>query len=400
MVIAVTRLPALAVAVQAQSPVMPARRVVGGKLELRHDQLALDRAPQWSLEAGPVMVAGGIDDPDHDLTGATSFELMPDGSLVTLASVGSRLFWFPTRGQGARSLGRQGKGPGELMAPYGMGRVGDTVVLYDGSNNRVNWVVPKKGFVVMVAWPSPSIRPLAFAGSLRGGQLVFRGRSVPFKPTDSISRSAAQILVAQPRAASAIVAAAVPDHEVARIETRYRGRRGVESRAIRFTSSAQVIAWDTVIATNGSSGYRIELRGLTGAPVSTIVVERPRRVATQAMRDSVLAADMRRLSAPGSERMVDPEESRRIARVTPSADSLPSHGQFFVTPGRTLWVVDYQAPGDTVGMATAFRQDGAIIARLTWKGAGSAVAFGDDRVVMRELDDDGVVSLKVYRIRK
>jgi len=67
---------------------------------------------------------------------------MPDGRIVTLAPIGSRLLVFAPDGRPERSLGRQGQGPGELMAPAGMSRAGgDTLVVPDGSNRRINWVV-------------------------------------------------------------------------------------------------------------------------------------------------------------------------------------------------------------------------------------------------------------------
>ena len=69
-----------------------------------------------------------------------------------------------------------------------------------------------------------------------------------------------------------------------------------------------------------------------------------------------------------------------------------------MSPNKTLWIVDYIAPTDTEWSATAFRADGAIVGRLTVKGKGTPLAFGDDRVVIRSEDEDGVVSLTVRRI--
>jgi hypothetical protein len=64
-----------------------------------------------------------------------------------------------------------------------------------------------------------------------------------------------------------------------------------------------------------------------------------------------------------------------------------------------VWVPGASGPGDTTGGATAFRQDGAIVARLTWTGQGRPVAFADDRVVIRDVDPDGVVALRLFRIQ-
>ena len=385
--------------VAQRPPVAPTRRVVNGILEMRHDQGTLERAPLWTLEAKPLLVVGGVDDPNHDLTYADAVDLMADGSVVTLSGIGSHLFWFPANGRGARELSRQGSGPGELMAPSGMAIVSDTIVVYDPGNHRMNWFSPSKGLVANAPWPDQKVRAAGFSGSLRGGQLIFTaitrtaGVRVP-------SRLPTEIVVASPRARSVSVVGSVPNVDVVPMETRYRGRRDTMAMVVRFTRFAQIAPWDTVIATSGADGYRIDLRSPAGKVLSTIVLDRSRRPVTAAMRDSAIAVQLRQLSGPSSERMVDPAESRRLAREQPSADSLPPYGQFFVTRDRSLWVADIQAPGDKGGTATAFRQDGAILARLTWTGSQMPMAFGVDRVVMREVDDDGVVSLKVYRIRR
>jgi hypothetical protein len=64
--------------------------------------------------------------------------------------------------------------------------------------------------------------------------------------------------------------------------------------------------------------------------------------------------------------------------------------------GRRNWVLPRS---DTAWNATAFRADGALLGRLHSSSGGTPAAFGDDRVVVRSVDRDGVVSLRVYRIR-
>lgn len=44
------------------------------------------------------------------------------------------------------------------------------------------------------------------------------------------------------------------------------------------------------------------------------------------------------------------------------------------------------------------RQHGAIVGRLAVSGTGTPVAFGNDRVVVRTTDNDGVVAMEVRRI--
>ena len=58
---------------------------------------------------------------------------------------------------------------------------------------------------------------------------------------------------------------------------------------------------------------------------------------------------------------------------------------------------DVTLAGDTTWAYTAVALDGRILGRLT--GSGRApVAFGDDRVVLRDEDSDGLVTWRVMRV--
>ncbi len=351
---------------------------------------------------GVITCAGGADDVDHDLTHPSNVEILSDGRIVSLSPVGNQLYVFAADGRALRALGKRGSGPGELMAPGGMSRArGDTLVITDGANNRINWLLAMKGFVGSKPYPTDfSGRHLRPRGALRSGELVMStGGRLQRGVEDSFTRPPASVLVISANGERARNIASVPDFELAAIETRYGGRRNITYMPIRFTRFASVVAWDLAIATGSGEGYRIDLRNSAGVVRSSLRVLRSRRAVTKAMRDSVVAYSLRSLSSQVGER-VDPAESRRVEEVRPSADSLPPYVNFFVTPNHTLWVVDPRAPGDLTGTATVFRQDGAIIGRLTWKVNGGPIAFGDDRIVVRQTNEDDVVSLVVYRIQK
>ena len=381
---------------------LPTRRVVDGVVLLEHPADAFARAPQWTLASTPLAIAGGADAPDYDLTTARAVEILSDGRIVTLSPVGARLFVFAPDGRGEKSLGRQGQGPGELVAPGGLSRTnGDTLVIPDPGNKRLNWLVPSKGYVASEPLPAIEndffVRPV---GMLRTGELVVSTAGLlQSTKVDTVTRPPASVVLVTPKSGTTRVVASLPDAEIVRIQTNMRGRARMESMPLRFSRSAMAIAWDTVIATGTGDGYRIDLRDTTGRIQSSLRVPVARRPVTRAMRDSAIAAGLQRLAGPSSERLVDAAESRRIERDRPAADSLPPYGEWFVSPNRTLWVVDGSEASETSGGATAFRQDGAIVGRLTWSRQGRPVAFGDDRVVMRAVDDDGVVSLRVLRIQ-
>jgi hypothetical protein len=267
------------------------------------------------------------------------------------------------------------------MRPTGMTRAGgDTIIIPDGANSRINWIVPSKGFVAMSPMPPlPSsgerryrgdLRPV---GVLRSGDVVMSTAGlVQQAVADSVTRPTSLVAVWSPRTESATIVASIPDLELKLVETRYRGRVYMQSTTLRLSRSAMAIAWDTVIATGSGEGYRIDLRDAKGQLRSALHVAVRRRPVTKEMRDSVIAEGLRRLDAPRSEGTVDKAESRRLEHIYPFADSLPPYGHWFLSPDRTLWIVDPSTPADTTGGATAFRQDGAVIGRLMLVGKANA----------------------------
>ena len=80
------------------------------------------------------------------------------------------------------------------------------------------------------------------------------------------------------------------------------------------------------------------------------------------------------------------------------ADSLPALGRTLVTPNGTLWVVDYEVPGEDGWAATAFDAEGRIIGRIVESEGAPPVAIGDDRMAFRSEDELGIATITVRRI--
>lgn len=380
-------------------PVLPARATEGGRVVLTHRADALTKAPAWTL--GPLLGrAGGAATPELDLTYVGNVVLLRDGRLLALAAVGNRFYRFSATGRFEKALARQGAGPGEIMAPMGLAPLrGDTVFIADPSNHRISWFTADR-FVRGVPMPSAGgFLNVAALGALRSGTLVLREfGTFPDPRAASPIRITIRAFLSPASGASIRPLAALPDLDLEVVATNYRGKAGRTPDMIRHSPMAHVAAWDTVVVTARSDAYRVDLRDSTGRIQRQLRVVLPRRALTSAMRDADIAAELARFNLPGGERMVDKAESQRLARLAPSADSLPAFDALHVSTDQLLWIVDARAANDTAGSATAFRADGAIVGRLRWSGRGVPLAFGSDRVVMRESDDDGVVSLAIYRL--
>jgi hypothetical protein len=153
-----------------------------------------------------------------------------------------------------------------------------------------------------------------------------------------------------------------------------------------------------VFVSSSDGTYTIDVRRPDGGLTSRIHVERARRPVSAQLVRTMVEQELARFAANNRERMVDPDESERLARERATADSIPHFMTWFAAPDNVLWVVDYRLPDDTAWTATALRVDGRIIGRLVVPGKGWPVAFGTGTVVERVTDEDDVVSLVVRRI--
>ncbi|HEX9563432.1 MAG TPA: hypothetical protein VF981_05660 [Gemmatimonadaceae bacterium] len=385
-------------------PILPTVTQDSGVLVMEHGPDALDRAPRLVVDSAPVMTVGGAEgDPQYDLTRVSFAVPLTDGRFMAFSRIGNLVMLFGRDGRGERIFGRTGKGPGDWMS-FGDPRrlAGDTLLIIDFGNQRLNWLTADQGVVrtAPLTLSGAMNRLGSVAGFLPGGEAIMHSAgSWGGHQTDSLNRSLATVVALSPATSSARTIVTLPDLIGVEFETNYRGRKAMDWRPLRLSGTALVAVWDSSIATTSATDTRIDLRGADGAVLSRIVLLRPARAVTDAMRASRVELELARLSAPGMERAVDPGESRRIAREAPFADSLPGFSSLATAPDGTLWAVDAIAPSDSTWSATAFRKDGAIVGRLHVRGRSTPMAFGDGRVIVRTEDEDGVVALLVLAIR-
>ena len=367
---------------------------------------AFDRAPQLSLDSAPLAATAGIaGSRDFDLTYVNSVRLLSDNRMVAFASIGARVLLFGADGKEERTIGRQGKGPGEFMRPGGVLVLpGDTLFLTDFPNNRLNWVMPDGRFVrtSMMEWERPARGAQRLAGMLVGGRVVLTSAGiVSWKESDTVFRSLASVVV-QPFAGAGREIATVPDLAEVTVSVRLRGRDQRENMVLRFTPWAHVAVWDSLIVTSASDTYQITMRTPTGTVLRELRTPLSKRPVTATMTERALRAELEHIESAvgeGGTDVLSKAERRNAARLTPIADSVPVISGIIVASNGTLWVLDMSAAsGDEGTFATAYAPDGAMIGRLAIPSDASPVAFGADRVVLRTRDADDVVSLRVHRI--
>lgn len=383
-------------------PVLATSRVDNDVVLYEHAPDAFEKAPQWTLESVPVTRIGGAQgDAQYDLTRVSFVVPLSDGRVMTFARVGNRVLVFSHNGKGERIIGRTGQGPGDWMS-FGDPVLldDDTVLVLDFGNNRVNWVTADGGVVRTAPFAaSGDMRRLSHvAGFLSSGELVMHSAGWwGGHASDSLHRSLAIVMATNLATGASRTLATIPDIQGVQYETRRRGRAVIDWHPLRLSGYASVTGWDSVVATSTPGSPVIELRDAAGSVRGRLVVPASRRAVTQVMRDAQTERELGWVDEPGSEGRIDANEDRRLAREAPFADSLAYFERLFTGSDGTLWVVDAIAPSDSGWTATSFGKAGEILGRLTKTGKGYPMAFGAGQVIVRTEDENGVVSLHVYR---
>jgi hypothetical protein len=381
---------------------LPDTQTVNGVLQMRHGADAFARAPQYTIASTPEVVFDGGEQTDFDLTYVFRPVLLSDGRAVaTFTRGGGRLMLFKADGTPERVMAQKGWGPGDVMAPCEPTVLAaDTIMVFDATHRRVSWFAPDSGILHSEMFDE-GLLPLCrlAAGRLANGRFLTMSWGLLAENVDSTHRVPTAVITVDHHFGSPDTVVIVPGTEMTPFETRYRGRRDVRPESVLFGRRLLIAPWDSMIAiANGAGGYVVERRNPSGFLVGRVSVAEPRRIVTPAMVQDEIDRALARFEGPQSEGLVDPAESRRIAREQPVADSLPSYGLLTTAPNGVLWITDFGTYIDSTIAATAFRSDGAILARLTIPRLSPPVWFGADRVMLREVDADGVVRFGIYRM--
>lgn len=374
----------------------PARYRDDGILVMAFDSSTLGRVHQWRTQEKPVAEVGGTDE-SLDLTDVWDGVYLPDGRFVILSPRGPELRVFSPDGGRSKVLGRTGAGPGEWRAAARLAAAaGDSLVFIDPGNMRLNVVSAEDGGTrsenLAGRIPFGADRVVGMLDSA-GVVVATLGRLATRAPSGRMRTDASILLL--PPDDTARTLRTVPDVEIEVVETRYEGRFGTEPVPVGYGATTTAVTWGEYIVVGTGDAYRVDLYASTGAHVLSLEVLTSRMPVTESMRTVEVA---RRLDefANYRERPIDSGESERLIRKMPFADSLPSVQGIFVSAGGLLWIVDTRIPASASWTATAFRLDGAMLGRLTSEAMGVPLAFGPDRVLLRSVDADGVVTIRSY----
>jgi hypothetical protein len=390
---------------RATAPLEPEVRDSSGVTIYEHPADALERAPLITVDSVPLAVIGGAELED-DVTRLFSVVLLSDGRVAGFDGARGSIRIFGLDGTEQRSIGRTGEGPGEFRSVSMMAVVpGDTLVATDRSTSRITVVAPDSGMIRML---QASLRlegnPYGVGGRLGDGSwlmipngFIISGMGAP---------EAGEPLPPVPFGRIAPTGdsdgfdslGAVNRPATVTWKTRFRGAESDGAGWRMFEVNESVRPWQGGAAINSATTWEVRVVGPDGRLTS--IYRRPgaRRPTTPAMKDSMVAANRRRAEASGSE-FQSPDDVEFTIRNQPMADSLAAIGSIASSSGRLLWLADPVVAGEPMVGFTALSPDGKLIGRLFVPTGPRVTSFGDERVILRTEDEDGIVRFEVHRLR-
>ncbi|MCA9768763.1 MAG: hypothetical protein KC485_08110 [Gemmatimonadetes bacterium] len=367
-----------------------------------YSEAAWASAPSWRLDAEPVVTIDGGDNPEFDLTHAEWLTPVSRGRTVVVTTLPPRVMLFDSLGAPVRVVATSGEGPGDVRMPSNPLRVGeDSLLLIDATLDRMTILSPDGTILEQrplggetFAWCEPPLGPLP------GNRLITVVQCFGDVREGEPLRPPAPVLIRDFDLGVVDTAVVLAGGEHAWGLTSPSARKPT-GLFLRYGRRQQAAVWDTMIVTgDGERGFELEVRDPSGQLREILRVAGPQRPVTEAMRQAWTDRDLARVERDAEHGGNDPELLAWRARNGPYADSLPPHGALRPGAGGLLWVVDAETLADTSWAATAFARDGRIVGRLVGPRAGRPMWFGADRVIVREVDGDGVVRFGVYRFRR
>jgi hypothetical protein len=382
---------------RATAPLEPTTRDSAGVTIYEHPADALERAPLITMDSVPMAVIGDADNVELDLSRAFRPIFLDNGNLALFAS--GSVWIFDAEGNEVERIGRQGAGPQEFGAGALAAGLGDTILVTDSRNSRISLVVPGEGVArVRTVMLRRDMKFYGAAGQVGPDAFLVTNQGSGFQPDAESGRLETPVGLVDPGADSVrdIIALQGPRFIISRSDG-----RGMSVGVEQYSPTDIAAFWGGDVLVVRGDRWTVERYDAKGALLSRMVVPRPRSGITEAMKREDIEAQIATFQKTMGEALaaegLDTAEAWAEVRRQPFADSLAHFRAVYTTASGLAWLQSATRLSDSTWHYTAVRPDGRIIGVL--RGAGPVpVLVGDDRVILRQEDDDGIVTWAVHRL--
>ena len=344
---------------------------------IEHELAALDAVCR--VDSVPSVRIGVAEGPEeymfYRLFGATQ---LSDGRIVIVNQGSQEIRYYAPDGTFLRRAGRGGEGPGEFSNAFYIWPIrGDTVYVGDFRPWQFEVFSPDGEWVRGVRPDPPYVNLPGFLNVLADGQLVLA--------KEERWRSGEPGFV--PESLTVVVHSAdgARRDSLVRLENGYSGQpRGPHSIRVGrfFESYAQVAAGGSTIVLGHGSRPELRVYDASQGPVLRSIVRWP--VPNRAVTPSHVEAERDRINDEyGNPDLIDP--------TIPVADSMPAFAWVVLGRSGRIWVREYSRPTDPDRRQwLGFDASGRFACAAAMPVAGTVLEFGDDYVLMKDPDADGV----------
>lgn len=353
----------------------------------------------WTVSPEPVLSIGALDGPpEAQLFRVAGASRLDDGTVVVNNRGTIEIRFYGPDGGWLRSVGGPGEGPGEFASIAWFDVVGDTLVVKDGSQNRVTWFT-RDGRVLesrAIRSPAGQFGPRGMLGPGRFYETTSTGDPPGFEPGHVVF-STAVVAYREGDAAPDTVLRG-PGGEGFLIESvrtiNGRTQRGISNVLIPYGGRGlNAFGPDGRIALSDGGDYDIHVLSPDG---SRLRVRRP--VERRSVNDGDVARWIDDLLAdvPDDRRA---EPLRRLEEIPP-APLMPTHVDLQFDAAGNLWVENFRPPGDDAARTWSVHDpDGRWLGDVVLPEGLEVHEIGEDYVLGVEEDELGVEFVRIVKLR-
>lgn len=350
----------------------------------------------WKLAAAPAVEIGDAAGPEEErLFRVRDAARLSGGRIVVLNAGSHELRIYDAGGRHLRSVGSEGRGPGEFRNLARMAVSGDTILAFDPSARRVSVFLTDGTLVRTFPLERPRDRTSpSYVGRLPDGSIVSRVTDF----SDGLEGGETQVVrrpvlffVHGPDGSPRDSLASFPG------QRRYVRRSGnaIQIRTVPFEPRPVAAVGEDRIYLGDGREHAIDVRSADGRLLRSLRVDREPAPVTEDLRESYVQRQLQEAE--------DVEERRSLRRTyadMPFGERVPAYTDLLVDDVGNLWVEEPMLPGDSTRTWTVFDSTGALLGPVDMPPRFSLMAAGDDWVLGRREDELGVERVELIPLEK
>jgi hypothetical protein len=349
-------------------------------------EAAITELPEWHVDSAPLVI-GMIGGAPAYLLNRTGMPWMLGNGTIVVPNNQSEIRWFDSTGTHIRTVGQRGQGPGDFGQLWNVYPIeADTILAADAALNRIS-VFDSAGRFIRVHSGPPADYPIGVHWLPDRTMVFSRGSRLPemlAKRDTGVFVDSILLILARPGEA--------PHDTIGRVKGAWVYVAPVTAyTSVKFSGVPLLAAGRSAIVVGHGDEFTLRWLDPSGHPLR---VTRVSVAARPVPRDMIAAfeAEVGTSSAAGT------RGEMPSARRMPHAEHLPFITRLVIDRSDRTWA-RRGAPDDaSVAQWIVFNVDGAPLARVMLPVGFLASDAGDDYVLGRHTDADGVQSVRRYRL--